>query len=70
MKLKEGNMIMKSVSPKKVIFAVEPRTIEEEIRVRAYELFETRGGEDGRDQEDWFRAEEEVTGRIARNVAA
>jgi Protein of unknown function (DUF2934) len=70
MKLKEGNMIMKPVSPKKVIFAIEPRTIEEEIRVRAYELFETRGGEDGRDQEDWFRAEEEVTGRIARNVAA
>lgn len=70
MKLKEGNMIMKPVSPKKVIFAVEPRTIEEEIRVRAYELFEARGQEGGRDQEDWFRAEEEVTGRIARNVAA
>lgn len=70
MKLKEESTIMKSVSPKKVIFAVELRTIEEEIRVRAYELFEARGQEGGRDLEDWFRAEEEVTGRIARNVAA
>jgi HSP20 family protein len=31
-----------------------------EIARRAYELFETRGGEHGHDWDDWFRAESEV----------
>ena len=30
------------------------------IARRAYELFETRGGENGHDWEDWFRAELEL----------
>jgi hypothetical protein len=30
---------------------------------RAYELFEARGSEDGRDQEDWFEAERELKDR-------
>ena len=30
-----------------------------EIARRAYELFEERGGEPGREWEDWFRAERE-----------
>ena len=30
---------------------------EEEVADRAYELFEARGGDHGRDQEDWFAAE-------------
>ncbi len=47
----------------------EPQNLEEEIRLRAYELYEERGREDGRDVEDWLRAEEEVaTKRI--HVAA
>jgi hypothetical protein len=29
---------------------------------RAYELFQMRGGEHGRDQEDWFAAERELKG--------
>lgn len=29
---------------------------------RAYEIFEARGGEHGRDQEDWFAAERELDG--------
>jgi hypothetical protein len=37
---------------------------EEQIRLRAYELYETRGREDGHDLEDWFEAEAEITGRI------
>lgn len=32
----------------------------ERIAQRAYERFEQRGGEPGRDQEDWFEAEREV----------
>ncbi len=31
------------------------------VERRAYELYLERGGEDGRDLEDWVRAEEEIT---------
>jgi Protein of unknown function (DUF2934) len=34
----------------------------EQIARRAYERFEARGGEHGRDQEDWFNAEQELKG--------
>ncbi len=49
--------------------ASEPQNLEEEIRLRAYELYEVRGREDGYDVRDWLRAEEEIT-RKARTVAA
>lgn len=32
------------------------------IRQRAYEYYEERGCEDGRDLEDWLRAEAEILG--------
>ena len=35
----------------------------EVIQLRAYEIFIERGGEHGRDLEDWFRAEEEIRNR-------
>jgi hypothetical protein len=38
----------------------------QEVRVRAYELFEQRGREDGHDLEDWLQAEDELT-RPARS---
>ena len=34
----------------------------EEIAQRAYERFLARGGEHGRDQEDWYEAEQSVRG--------
>lgn len=34
--------------------------LEGEIRTRAYELYEERGKEDGRDLDDWFQAEAEI----------
>lgn len=34
--------------------------VQEEIRVRAYELYEARGREDGFQEEDWMRAETEI----------
>ena len=61
--------MLKSVSPKK-LSTVEPRTTEETVRVRAYELFEARGREDGHDLEDWFRAEGEITVRKDNSAAA
>ena len=33
----------------------------EEIARRAYELYIQRGGEDGKDVEDWVRAEKELS---------
>ena len=32
----------------------------EQIAVRAYEIFIARGAQDGRDQEDWYQAENEL----------
>jgi hypothetical protein len=43
--------------------------LQEEIRLRASELYEERGREDGHDVEDWLRAEAEITGRT-KEVAA
>jgi Protein of unknown function (DUF2934) len=42
---------------------------EEQIRMRAYELYEARGGEDGLDVEDWLEAEAEINGRTERIAA-
>jgi hypothetical protein len=44
--------------------------LEEEIRRRAYELYEERGREDGRDLDDWLRAEAEVTGTAVKRAIA
>ncbi len=38
---------------------------EEVIRRRAYEIWEQRGCQHGRDADDWFRAESEVRGKSA-----
>jgi hypothetical protein len=43
--------------------------VEEEIRRRAYELFQERGGEHGHHHEDWLRAEAEVRQRYANRTA-
>jgi Protein of unknown function (DUF2934) len=48
----------------------DPRELEIQIRERAYELYEARGREDGHDLEDWLRAEEEITPKKARPIAA
>jgi hypothetical protein len=44
-------------------------SFEDEIRCRAYELYEQRGREQGHDVEDWLRAEKEVTHKTRRRVA-
>ncbi len=41
----------------------------EDIRRRAYELYEQRGREHGHELEDWLRAEEEVTRNRRRSAA-
>jgi hypothetical protein len=44
--------------------------IQEEIRQRAYELYEERGRQDGFHVEDWSRAETEVLSRFHREKSA
>jgi len=44
--------------------------IEEEIRIRAYELFEQRGRQAGFHDEDWARAEAEVLAKYRRDKSA
>jgi Protein of unknown function (DUF2934) len=41
-------------------------TLEQQIRQRAYRLFEERGCEDGYAVEDWLRAEREIRGFASR----
>ena len=42
----------------------------EQIRTRAYELYEARGREEGHDLEDWLEAEAEITGTAVTTAAA
>ena len=44
--------------------------LEEDIRRRAYELYEERGRVDGYEQEDWARAETEILARHQREKSA
>lgn len=48
---------------------VVPINLEDEIRRRAYEIFEERGGIAGNEHEDWLRAEREVLARYQQQSA-
>jgi Protein of unknown function (DUF2934) len=50
--------------------ATTPEGLEDQIRRRAYELYEARGREEGYDLDDWLRAEVEITAKTSRDVAA
>jgi len=44
--------------------------LQEEVSRRAYELYEARGREDGRDVDDWLQAESELAQQQAKALAA
>ena len=48
----------------------DPTEREEQIRLRAYALYEARGREDGHDLDDWLRAEAEIMGTNIEAAAA
>jgi hypothetical protein len=48
--------------------AVVSPSLEEKIRVRAYELYLQRGGNGGSPEHDWLRAVEEICGEQQRTV--
>ena len=57
--------------PKKLPTAInEPQELEDQVRERAYELYEERGRQDGHDEEDWLRAKEEITIKKFRTASA
>ena len=57
-------------SPRAVTREPEELELERQISVRAYELYEARGREDGHEQEDWLCAEEEITSKKVRTATA
>jgi hypothetical protein len=56
--------------PSSVISEPHELDLDHQIRLRAYELYEARGREDGHEQEDWFRAKEEITVKKFRTATA
>ncbi len=65
---KVANIATATVSPRKKRFA--PESLEEEIRRRAYELYEQRGCTPGGESEDWLRAEQEIVARYQQQMGA
>jgi DUF2934 family protein len=64
--------MMDSSPPKKPALTATSETedLESQIRQRAHELYQERGQEDDHDLEDWLRAEEEITEKKVRTIAA
>jgi hypothetical protein len=54
-----GATVETATEPQKAVTG--PPSREERIRQRAYELYEQRNGELGYADEDWYRAESEIT---------
>ena len=42
------------------LFMMPDSASQDSIRERAYQLYESRGRQSGEEQQDWFRAEQEV----------
>jgi HSP20 family molecular chaperone IbpA len=49
--------------------AAEIESLSDKIRQRAYELWASRGGTEGRDLDDWFQAEKELMWRPATELS-
>lgn len=48
----------------------EAEVLDFQIRQRAFELYQERGGADGHELDDWLRAKEEITGEKGRTAVA
>lgn len=47
-------------TPPKVTIMLDTVPLHDRIRERAYELYESRGRENGKEEQDWLRAEQEI----------
>ena len=50
-------------TPGKATKMLDTGQLQDRIRERAYALYEGRGREAGQDEQDWFRAEQEILDR-------
>jgi hypothetical protein len=69
MKLEKRESGTKSIGGEQSVQSLNTRTdVNEQVRRRAYELYEERGKVDGFEVEDWLQAEAEFqgTGRVDR----
>ncbi len=48
----------------------EREELDQQIRLRAYELYEERGRQDDHEVEDWFRAKEDIAIKKFRTATA
>jgi len=55
---------------KKPVTSAVTENPQELIRLRAYQLYEERGKDDGHAEEDWLRAESEILSRHAQKAVA
>jgi hypothetical protein len=56
-------------TPARAVMKSAPE-LQEQIRHRAYELYEQRGRDEGHELDDWLQAESELTKPKAKTVAA
>ena len=56
-------------SPATVTREPQELELEDQIRLRAHELYAARGREDGHELDDWLRAEAEITQKKVRTAA-
>jgi hypothetical protein len=61
---------MKTNSKPVQLITPDQASPEEQIRCRAYELYEQRGKAHGREFDDWLQAESEVLGSTRESAAA
>jgi len=57
-------------SPSETQATKSPADLEEEVRRRAFELYEQRGRENGHDLEDWLQAESEFVQQRTKAASA
>lgn len=71
MKLEKREFEMKSNSKEQSVQSLKtPADLQEQVRLRAYELYEERGKIDGFEVEDWLQAESEFLGTRRTGRAA
>jgi hypothetical protein len=60
-----GNGATASVTTAPIVSSATPGSLglEEQIRARAYELYLERGDNGGSPEQDWLRAQQEISGR-------
>lgn len=59
-----------ATSPTETRATESPMDLQEQVRRRAFELYELRGREDGHDLDDWLQAESEFVQRQGKAAAA